>query len=120
MVAAGDRAARALVLTNLVLVYQLRGDHARALPTAEQTLALERDLKGDGHPDTALAQFNLGDALLSNGQPREAAVEFRGALAIWERVLPPDHPYLATAHTALRDAEQRSARKLGERRDQRR
>ncbi|MBS1122531.1 MAG: Serine/threonine kinase [Deltaproteobacteria bacterium] len=99
-----NRRALALVLTNLVVVYQLRGDHARAFTTAEQALAAERDVKGEAHTDTGLAHFNVGDTLLSLDRPRDAVAALRKALAIWERSLPAHHPYLAAGRTAIGDA----------------
>ena len=99
-----DRRHRALILTNLVDVHQRRGEHGPALVAAEEALAITRELDGADHPDTAQAQFNLGDALLSNKRAREAVAAIRAALAIWERTLPAGHRYFTIARTALGDA----------------
>jgi tetratricopeptide (TPR) repeat protein len=103
-VRATDRRELGLVLTNLVLVHQLRGDHERASAMAEQALVVERETKGDDHTDTGRAYFNLGDTQLSRGRRREAVESLRKALAIWERSLPAEHPLLTTGRTALGDA----------------
>ena len=96
-----DRRELALVLTNLVPVYQQRGDTERALATARDALAVEREVKGDDHPETGIAYFNVGDTLLSAKRPKEAAEAVQKALSIWERTLPPNHPHLALARDVL-------------------
>ncbi|MBA3501157.1 MAG: tetratricopeptide repeat protein, partial [Deltaproteobacteria bacterium] len=80
-----DRRELAMVLTNLVPVYQQRGDSERALATARDALAVEREVKGEDHPETGIAYFNVGDTLLASKRPREAAEAVGRALSIWER-----------------------------------
>ncbi len=103
-VAPTDRRELALVLSNLVAVYQQKGDPAKALATAEQALVVEREVKGETHIETALAHYNVGDTLLSNDRPRDAVDSIRKAIAIWDQQLPPDHPYLDAGHIAIGDA----------------
>ncbi len=96
-----DRREVALVLSNLVPLYQDLGEPERALATAQEALVVEREVKGEDHPETGLAYFNLGDTLIEAKRPKEAAEAIQKALAIWERTLPPSHPQLAMARDAL-------------------
>jgi tetratricopeptide (TPR) repeat protein len=101
MVRDDDRPGLALVLTNLVVVYQERGDNQRAFATAEQALAVERAAKGDEHADVGRAYFNVGDTLLSLGRRHAAIAPLRRAIAIWEHALPHDHWLLKVGRSAL-------------------
>jgi tetratricopeptide (TPR) repeat protein len=56
---------------------------------------------GPDHPDTALSLNNLGYLLRAQGQMSEARPYYERALAIYERVLGPDHSYTRTVRGNL-------------------
>jgi tetratricopeptide (TPR) repeat protein len=84
------QAARAANLLGLHL-HQL-GDLAGARPYYEQALAIDRQVSGEQHPDTAQSLNNLGGLLKNLGDLAAARPYFEQALAIDRQVLGEQHP----------------------------
>jgi tetratricopeptide (TPR) repeat protein len=59
--------------------------------------ALER-VKGPEHADAALALNSLGALYATEGHDARGLELFERVLAIRQRTLPPDHPWIASAH----------------------
>lgn len=76
-----DPAARAAALNNLALAYTARGDTTRARACAEDALALAA-AQGDRHREAALHN-NLADILHRAGQPDDAMIHLKQAVAIF-------------------------------------
>ncbi len=56
----------------------------RRVPVLESTLEVRRKLFGEGHPETAGAYHNLGEALLRVKRCAEASQRYSSALAVWQ------------------------------------
>jgi tetratricopeptide (TPR) repeat protein len=70
-------------------------DHAQyrqAEPLYKQTLALDEEVLGPKHPDTAHSLNNLAALYREQGKYEEAEPLYERALAIWEEALGPNHP----------------------------
>jgi tetratricopeptide (TPR) repeat protein len=52
-------------------------------------------------PVTASMIFNTGIVLVTLGRHEEGLAAMREALALWERLLPPGHARIASAHTGI-------------------
>src|SRR6266571_1058621 len=80
-------------LLNRVGVYFLRrGQFADAMPVLVRALAVDEQLQGPDHPDTARVLNNLGCLLRDQGDLAGARPNLQRALAIYEKLLGPDHP----------------------------
>jgi tetratricopeptide (TPR) repeat protein len=90
-------------LDNLGLLFQKRGEYARARPYLEEALAIRgRALGPAGHSDIARSLGNLGLLLQNQGEYAKALPYYERALAMRERLYPearfPDgHPDLAAS-----------------------
>jgi tetratricopeptide (TPR) repeat protein len=82
-------------LSNLAGLYQSMGQYERALPLAEQALAVIQSELGDHHPDTASSLNNLAVLYTSMGQYDRALSLHEEALAIWKSKLGDLHPLTA-------------------------
>ncbi|HEY0733475.1 MAG TPA: tetratricopeptide repeat protein [Herpetosiphonaceae bacterium] len=71
---------------------RLLGNYAEARRYVEQALAIQQQLCGTDHPDTARGLSNLGVVLWRQGEYAEAQRRLEQALAIQERVLGLEHP----------------------------
>lgn len=72
-----------------------------ALEAGNRLRTLCRAQHGEEHPDTALAELFLGEVRGHLGEPTLAESHFRRALAIQEKVLPPEAPERVTTLTRL-------------------
>jgi len=70
------------------------GDLEGARPYLEETLAINREVLGERHPDTAQSLNNMGGLLQAMGNLEEARPYYEQALAIFEACLPPGHPHI--------------------------
>jgi CHAT domain-containing protein len=64
-------------------------------------LAVQEEILGPKHADTATSYNNLASNLEAQGRPREAEPLKRKALALWEEVLGPKHADTATSYDNL-------------------
>jgi tetratricopeptide (TPR) repeat protein len=94
------------LLTELLLVEQEGGDLKAANHYGERALALARAELGPNHPRYANIIHDLGTLAYHNGAYATAVARFREALALRERVLPPDAEELGTTLDALAVAEE--------------
>lgn len=69
----------AIALGNLGLTYEMVGDMDRALSRVEEAYTLKKDVLGDGHPETALARYNLGSLMINAAKFADAAEHLAGA-----------------------------------------
>jgi serine/threonine-protein kinase len=76
---------QAEVLSVIGRVYQNLGEHDRARPLLERSLAVRARELGDSHPDVAAAHNRLGNVLRLQGDYEAAAGQLRHALAIRRR-----------------------------------
>jgi tetratricopeptide (TPR) repeat protein/transcriptional regulator with XRE-family HTH domain len=88
-------AARLLDLTGRYL-YQ-RGRYSEADPFLHTALAIQEQVQGPEHADTAACLNNLAELYQAQGKYEQAEPLYRRALAVREKVLGPDHPATATS-----------------------
>lgn len=97
---APEDAVLARALCGRAAVLQPLGRSAEALEPLEQCVERVQASFGDGHPETALAQAQLGELLVSLGQAERALALHRAARETWERSLGPAHLRVAEAMAA--------------------
>ena len=86
--------ARSLTGLSMVLLHQ---DHvADAIPLAEEALTVALKAEGDQTLDAALAYGNMAEVHRVAGHPERALPLYRKARAIYEQVLGPNHPRVAS------------------------
>jgi eukaryotic-like serine/threonine-protein kinase len=98
---AGLAEAQGLLLDNLSRTWRNLGDHDRARPLAEKSLAVRRSALGEDHPDTAASMQTLGHLLTVAGKYQEAEPNLRKALEIQLRHLGPGSMDTATTQNIL-------------------
>ena len=86
----------AVSLSNLALILEEQGDHARSRALKERVVAVREKVLGPEHPDMALSLNNLATLLQQQGDLAGARQHFERALVIWENVLGSEHPNTAT------------------------
>ncbi|NOT35138.1 MAG: CHAT domain-containing protein [Candidatus Eisenbacteria bacterium] len=91
---------RADLLGGLTQCFTAVGDYLAARDHGERALALSDSVNGFWHWRGILARYRLADVLASLGDFDGARRQSEMAVAIGRRVLPPDHPNLATALAA--------------------
>ncbi len=91
----------AKLLSNLGVLYGIRGEYPRAEGLFREALAIQEATLGPWHPDVAASLNNLAMSLNAQGDIRHAEPLLLRGLKIRERVLPPDHPDLAANLEAL-------------------
>ena len=64
------------------MLYKFHGDYARALPLFEQSLAIQKNVLGEHHPDYALSLNNLAQLYKIQGDYARALPLFEQATAI--------------------------------------
>src|SRR6266571_4022431 len=89
-------------LLNRVGVYFLRrGQFADAMPVLVRALAVDEQLQGPDHPDTARVLNNLGSLLQAQGDLVGARPHLQRALAIYKKSFGLDHPDIARSFNNL-------------------
>jgi serine/threonine-protein kinase len=73
---------QAEVLGVIGRVYQNLGEHARARPLLERSLAIHREQLGENHPDVARSYNRLGNLLRLQGEYVPSVEHLRNAVAI--------------------------------------
>jgi tetratricopeptide (TPR) repeat protein len=91
--------ALASTLDKLGLAYKLQGNLTDAERHYHRALAIHR--AHSPTPQMASALNNLGAVLLARRKTRESRDALREAIAVWERLLGPDHPNVAAGLTNL-------------------
>ena len=84
-------------MSNLEIGARRRGDFDEALRLRHESLAIERELLGEEHPDVARSLQALGNLLHLRGDYEESVEVLRQSLELRERLLGADHR--DTAHT---------------------
>jgi len=64
---------------------------AEAEPAAREALELDRALRGDEHPTTAMSRIHLAQVLHARGRLDESIALYREALPVLDRTLGPEH-----------------------------
>lgn len=72
------------VINNLALVHKAEGNFAEALELLQESVRLDTAALGPDHPELALSKANIARTRLNLGQPRQAVVGARRALALCE------------------------------------
>jgi TonB family protein len=103
----GDDAALAPVLHELSRLHLQQSQHARAEDALGRLLAIAR-VKGEEHPDVAVALVDLAFVKRKLGDDASAEALYRDALRIREKVLEPNH--MITVGTLERLSETCAAR----------
>jgi serine/threonine-protein kinase len=93
----GDDRHAAVNLNALMLVLRERGDLDGALIVAREALRINIAVLGEGHPDTTLARYGVGDLLLVREDYAEAATLLGQSLQDNERKFGPAHWRTAAA-----------------------
>jgi CHAT domain-containing protein/tetratricopeptide (TPR) repeat protein len=101
---------RATALNGQVVRLWQQGRPERAIPLAEESLAIRRRLLGEKHRHHAQSLSNLGAQYEVLGQLREAQRCYLQARNIWKEVVGENHPAYATNLTNLASVHQ----KMGE------
>jgi tetratricopeptide (TPR) repeat protein len=79
-------------LSNLGVLYQAMGDHARAEPDFREALAIRKRALGENHPDYAGSLHNLAALYAAMNDYARAEPLYREALAIRKKALGDNHP----------------------------
>jgi eukaryotic-like serine/threonine-protein kinase len=114
-----EQLRRANLLSNLAIIHNVSGAHAKAKPLLEEAIALQEHALGSEHPDMASSINNLASVNAFAGDYDEAKALHERALALWQKTLGPDHPNVAGGLTNLANdhwvtGEYDEARKLHE------
>jgi tetratricopeptide (TPR) repeat protein len=86
--------ARSLTGLSMIVLHQDRPEEA--LPPAEEALAVALKAEGDQTLDAALAYGNVAEVHRVTGHTERALPLYRKARAIYEHVLGPNHPRVAS------------------------
>ena len=84
-------------LSNLAVVYDTKGDYARAEPLYQRALAILEKALGPDHPDVAKPLNNLAMLYKQKGDYARAETLYQRSLAILEKALGPEHAEVAKA-----------------------
>jgi len=90
-----DRELEANLLNDRGFTYHAMGDHKRALEYAEKALAIQRELLGEKHPDTAISLNNIGGEYGALGDHKRALEYVEKALGIQRELFGDKHPNTA-------------------------
>ena len=82
-------------LHNLSVTLWRRGEYGKALPLAEEALALRRRLLGEEHTDVASTLLVLASILSASGEYDRAEQIYRECLAMRRKLLGDGHPHVA-------------------------
>src|SRR5207249_1496155 len=90
-----------VVMTELALLYDLRGRFDQAEPLLRAILEARRKALPPGHPEIAAALVMLGKALLGAGRAKEAEPPLREGLELRRKALPKGHWLTASTASLL-------------------
>ena len=82
----------AIILNNLVLLYDSQGAYAKAEPLYIRAMAIKEKALEPVHPDTATSLNNLAFLYYNQGAYAKAEPLYIRALAIFEKALGSNHP----------------------------
>ena len=82
----------AIILNNLVLLYDSQGAYAKAEPLYIRAMAIKEKALEPVHPDTATSLNNLAFLYYNQGAYAKAEPLYIRALAIFEKTLGSNHP----------------------------
>ncbi len=88
-------------LNDLGVAQRQKADWDAARATLEEALAMRRQVLGQGHPEVAVTESELGRVLFDQGRLGEAEAHFRSALAIRRKALGPADHETATSMSDL-------------------
>ncbi|XYI00861.1 tetratricopeptide repeat protein [Sorangium sp. So ce1128] len=86
----------AMSLNNLALLYDTKGDYAKAEPLHQRALRIKEKELGSEHPDVATSLNNLASLYQTEGDYAKAEPLYQRALRILEKALGSEHPDVAT------------------------
>ena len=89
--------------TNLAIIYNQRGEGARALPLYQRALHIWEATYGPHHPDVAHVLTDIAVILLEAGHDAEGRNLLRRAMDIQLVVLGPDHPDVVAIRDVLEE-----------------
>ncbi len=89
--------AKAEQLNQQVVRLYRQGKYQEAIPLAEQTLEIRKNILGDSHPDVAQSLNNLAELYRAMGRYEEALPRFQDALTMRKKHLGDSHPDVATS-----------------------
>lgn len=87
--------------SNLAILYNQRGDSARALPLYQRALSIWERAYGPEHSEVAHALTDIAVILLESGRDDDGKVLLRRALVIQEKLLGYDHPDVVAIRDVL-------------------
>jgi tetratricopeptide (TPR) repeat protein len=87
----------ASMLHNLGVVYQARGNYAKAEPLLRRALGERERAFGPDHPEVVNSLNNLGVVYRKRHRFAQAERSLQRALVITERILDPEHPFVAAS-----------------------
>ncbi|HEV7516460.1 MAG TPA: serine/threonine-protein kinase [Thermoanaerobaculia bacterium] len=88
-------------LNDLGVAQAQKAEWAAARATLEEALGMRRRVLGEGHPEVAVTESELGRVLFDQGRLGEAEAHFRKALAIRRKALGPADHETATSMSDL-------------------
>lgn len=91
-----------IVLANLAGVTSERGDYAKAETIGQRAVSIAEQF-GPNNGRLGLPLENLAEAYRLDGQPETAEPLYERALAIYEKTLGPQHPFVADTLSGLAD-----------------
>jgi tetratricopeptide (TPR) repeat protein len=87
----------AILLNDMGYYLWQRGEYEQVESLHQRALAINEEVLGPEHVDTATSLVHLAFFYNNQGQYEKAEPLFQRALDIYEKVLGPEHPYTATA-----------------------
>jgi eukaryotic-like serine/threonine-protein kinase len=88
-------------LSDLAVAEQNAQHYDAALPIGLRAIAMDRQLLGESHPQTAFDMMNLGSVQADLAEYAEAEKNYRGAIEILKNWYGADHPDTATSMVIL-------------------
>ncbi len=81
------------LLSMYAMIHISKGEYEEAESWLKGTLAIQKSLLGDQHPDIAIGLYNLASLYDNQFRFKEAETLFQASLAIFENTLGEDHPH---------------------------
>ena len=96
-VAQDEELAEAERLNKQVIQLYGEGKYGKAIPLAEEALAIRQRILGKEHPDVATSLNNLAELYRVQGKYGEAEIYFLQSLDVFKSILGDNHPDVATS-----------------------